>query len=52
VIDRQHHLLCIQPDFDGDGLQDINRGSVYVGLAGFTEAAIVHRDAESLQETL
>jgi hypothetical protein len=34
VIGRQHHLLGVEAEGDGNGLKGIDRGTIDIGLAG------------------
>ena len=52
VVGGDQHLLGRHAHLVGDVLDDIDRGAVDVGLAGFAQPAITDRHAEPLEDAL
>src|SRR5581483_9716121 len=52
VTDRHHHLLGVEAKLLHHFFQDVDRRAVHIGLAGFTQAAVVNGDAIPFQQAL
>src|SRR5580698_8395582 len=52
VIGRQHDLLSPQPQLIRDLFDGVDGGAIHAGLAGLAQAAVVYRNAETLQQRL
>ena len=52
VVGRQHHLLGLQAQLDGQVFQRINGGAIHRGLAGLAQAPIAGVNAEAFQDGL
>src|SRR3972149_766646 len=52
MVDRHQDLFRFQPQLDRDLLKSVDGRAVDVGLTGFAQAAVAHRNTEALKETL
>ena len=52
IIRRNHDLLRFESKLHSDLLHRVDRGSVHIGLAGFAQSAIAHRNPESFEQAL
>src|ERR1051326_2276408 len=50
MVHGHQHLLGVQPKLHGNGFEHVNGGPIHIGLAGFTQAAVAHRQAIALEE--
>src|SRR3972149_10720761 len=52
MVDRHQDLLRFQPQLDRDLFESVDGRAVDVGLTGFAQAAVAHRNTEPFKETL
>jgi tetratricopeptide (TPR) repeat protein len=50
MIDRDHHLLRVQPQHLRDVLERVDRRAVHRRLAGFAQAAVADADAKTFEQ--
>ena len=50
MVHRHQDLLGVQPELHGNGFQHVNGGAIDIGLAGFPQAPVAHRQAMACQE--
>src|SRR5208282_1971765 len=52
IVRGNHDLLGLESKLHSDLLHRVYRGSVHIGLAGFTQSPIAHRNSESFEQAL
>src|SRR5580658_7081212 len=52
IVRGNHDLLRLESKLHGDLLHRVDRGSIHIGLAGFTQSSIAHRNPESFEQAL
>ena len=50
MIHRHQDLLGVEPELHGNGFQHVNRSAIDIGLTGFPQAPVAHRQAMAGQE--
>src|ERR1700728_1781909 len=52
IVRGNHDLLRLESKLHGDLLHRVDRGAVHIGLAGFPQSSIAHRNPESFEQAL